>query len=215
MGGRTESSSSSVIMGGAGSQRFIYDVAFGKASPQTFSAVLTGGTVPKLIRYEYVDASGNLRLDGSANITATNTVVTLQPTSMISINKHWMAGSVGISDQLVIRMGTLNNTAYTICHSDVDDYNNGVVTVPNGYIGYLTNISVYSPAAAFMAVVKWDENSYRSVTYPFYNASQQNFSSGFNGSLGGIYTAGESIGFSRITTVGASICNGMFTLEPI
>jgi hypothetical protein len=215
MGGRTESSSASVLLGGTGSSAFIYGFTFGKASAQPFSAVLTAGTVPKLIRYEYVDASGNLRLDGSANITALNTVVTLQPTNMISVNKHWMAGSVGTADQLVIRVGTVNAAGSTICHSDVDDYNNGVVTVPNGYIGYLTNISMFTPSQCFLAVVKWDVDSYRSVSYPFYNTSNQNIVAGFNGSLGGIYTAGESIAFSRITPMGASICNGMFTLEPI
>jgi hypothetical protein len=215
LSGRTDSAASSVIMGGTGSSKYIYEVAFGKASPQSFSAVLTGGTVPKLIRYEYVDTSGNLRLDGSANITALNTVVTLQPTSMISINKHWMAGSVGASDQVVIRFGTTNTSAHTICHSDVDDYNNGVITVPNGYIGYLTNIGIFTPSAAFLAVVKWDENSYRSVSYPFYSPANATFSSGYNGSFGGIYTAGESIAFSRISAIGASIAVGMFVLEPI
>jgi hypothetical protein len=215
LSGRTDSSASSVIMGGTGSSKYIYDVAFGKASPQSFSAVITGGFVPRTINYHYVDTSGNLQTNGTALITALNTPVTLSPASMISINKHWMVGNVGTSDQLVIRFGTTNTSANTICHSDVDDYNNGVITVPNGYIGYLTNIGQFSPAVCFFGVVKWDENSYRSITYPFYNSSQQSFSSGYNGSLGGIYTAGESIAFSRITAMGASIAVGMFVLEPI
>jgi hypothetical protein len=215
LSGRTESGAASVIMGGTGSSRFIYDVTFGKASPQAFSAVLTGGSINRIINYHYVNTDGVLKTDGTALLTALNTPVTLSPATMISINKHWMVGSVGASDQVVIRMGTLNNAAYTICHSDVDDYNNGVITVPNGYIGYLTNINVFSPSTCFFGVVKWDVDSYRSVTYPFYNQTNQNFSSGYNGSLGGIYTAGESIAFSRITAQGATIANGMFVLEPI
>jgi hypothetical protein len=73
----------------------------------------------------------------------------------------------------------------------------------------------FTPTACFMSVVKWDVDSYRSVTYPFYNPSNSNISSGSNGSLGGIYTAGESIAFCRGTAMGASIAVGMFVLEPI
>jgi len=216
LSGRTESGASNVIMGGAGSSKLIYDVAFGKASPQTFSAVITAGTgFPKTIRYEYVNSDGVLKTDGSISISAVNTVVNLTPSSIISVNKHWIAGTVGSTDQVVIRFGTTNTVANTICHSDVDDYNNGVITVPNGYIGYLTNIGPFSPTACFFGVIKWDENSYRSVSYPFYNQSNTDISSGYNGSLGGIYTAGESIAFSRITAMGASIAVGMFVLEPI
>ncbi len=176
------------------------------------------GTLPKLIRYEYVDASGNLRLDGSANITALNTVVTLQPTSMISINKQWINGTVGIggnNDQLLIRVGTANTAGNTIYASDLDDVYNGVLTVPNGYIGYLTNINVFSPSPCFFNIMKWDEFGIRSNTYTFYNTSNQHFASGYNGSLGGIYTAGESIGIQKVSAVGASIAGGTFVLEPI
>jgi D-ribose pyranose/furanose isomerase RbsD len=215
LSGRTESGAANVIMGGTGSSKLIYDVAFGKASPQAFSAVLTGGSINRIINYHYVNTEGVLKTDGTALLTALNTPVTLSPATMISINKHWMVGTVGASDQVVIRFGTTNTAANTICHSDVDDYNNGVITVPNGYIGYLTNIGQYSPTGCFFSVVKWDVDSWRSVTYPFYNASQQSFTSGHNGSLGGIYTAGESIAFSRVTAMGASIAVGMFVLEPI
>ena len=215
LSGRTESGAGNVIMGGTGSSKLIYDVAFGKASPQAFSAVLTGGSINRIINYHYVDTDGVLKTDGTALLTALNTPVTLSPATMISINKHWMVGSVGANDQVVIRFGTTNTPANTICHTDVDDYNNGVITVPNGYIGYLTNIGQFSPTGCFFNVVKWDVDSYRSVTYPFYNASQQSFTSGHNGSLGGIYTAGESIAFCRVTAMGASIAVGMFVLEPI
>jgi hypothetical protein len=214
LSGRTDSSVANVIMGGTGSSKYIYDFTFGKASPQSFSAIMSSGTVPKNIRFEYVDGSGNLRLDGSANITALNTVVTLG-TNIISINKQWINGSVGTADQLLIRVGTANTTVNTIASSDIDDVYNGVITVPNGYIGYLTNMSVFSPTGCWFNIMKWDENSIRSNTYGFLNSANQHFASGYNGSLGGIYTAGESIAIQRVTAAGACLAIGMFVLEPI
>ena len=216
VGGRTESAGSNVIMGGTGSEQWIYTYTFGKANPQTFLAIMTAGTVPRVIRYEYVDASGNLRLDGSANITTLNTPVTLG-TNIISVNKQWMTGSVGSTDALSIRVQS-NLLVNTLNRTAVDDYANGVFTVPNGYIGYLVNMNMYFPATGWMAIVKWDANSSRSITYSMFNpgnASVSNVLGGDNGSLGGIYTAGESFAFSRLSAMGASLIGGTFVLEPV
>jgi hypothetical protein len=126
-----------------------------------------------------------------------------------------MTGTIAASDQVLIRVGLSNNAANTIASSDIDDTYNGVLTVPNGYIGYLTSISVFTPSQGWINVMKWDTTSALSTTYQFYNTSNQHFSSGFNGSIGGIYTAGESIALQRVTALGASVACGMFTLEPI
>ena len=115
---------------------------------------------------------------------------------------------------MVIRIGTANNSANTIASADVDDYYNGVITVPNGYIGYLTNFSLFTPSPAFVFVLKWDALGNRSVVFNHYNSANAPIPSGANGSIGGIFTAGESIAFGK-SAVGASVMCGNFVLEPI
>ena len=115
---------------------------------------------------------------------------------------------------MLIRVGTGNTAVNTIATSDVNDYYNGVITVPNGYIGYLTNFSMFSPAPAYYFVLKWDVNGVRSMGYIHYNGANTSQVSGSNGSFGGIYTAGESIAFGKSAT-GASLVCGNFVLEPI
>jgi hypothetical protein len=213
LSGRSESGAEGVIMGGTGSQKYIYDFTFGKATLQVFSAIQSGGSVPRTIKFHYVDYNGDLQTNGTATFTTLNTVVTLLP-NMISINKFWIDGDVGASEQVLIRVGTGNTAVNTIASADYNDYYNGVITVPNGYIGYLSQFSLYTPGATWVCVVKWDENSIRSVVYNHFNGANAPVSSGFNGSIGGIFTAGESIAFQR-GAVGASTICGNFVLEPI
>jgi hypothetical protein len=212
--GRSESTSAAVIMGGTGSQRFIYDNTFGKATPQTFSAILAAGSgSPRTLRYHYVNSLGDLKTDGSISVNnSTNTNLT--PSNIISINKFWIDGAVGLNEQVLIRVGTVNNAAFTIYSADFDDYYNGVITVPNGYIGYLTQFSPLTPTAMYLYVYKWDENSNRTMVYNHFNGGNVPVCSGSNGSIGGIFTAGESIAFGK-SGGGASIYCGNFVLEPI
>jgi hypothetical protein len=213
LSGRSESGSQSVIMGGTGSQKFIYDFTFGKATPQTFSAIQSGGSVPRTIKYHYVDYNGDLQTNGTATFTVLNTLVTLLP-DMISINKFWIDGVVGLSEQVLIRVGTGNTAGNTIASADNNDYYNGVITVPNGYIGYLTQFSMYSPSPIWFQVQKWDETSIRSVVYSHLNSANAPVSSGYNGSIGMILTAGESVCFSKDASGASTIC-GNIVLEPI
>jgi hypothetical protein len=215
LSGRSESGAASVIMGGTGSQKFIYDFTFGKNNPQTFSAILsaTSGT-PRTLKYHYVDSLGDLKTDGSITISTT-AVTNLTPSNIISINKYWINGDVGISEQALIRVGNLNNNAiFTIASTDYNDYYNGVITCPNGYIMYLTQFSIFTPSPMYMYVIKWDENSIRSVVYTHFNSANAPVCSGSNGSIGGIFTAGESIAFAK-GFGGASIITGNVVLEPI
>jgi hypothetical protein len=214
LSGRSESAAEAVIMGGSGSSAFNFAFTFGKANPQTFSAILSGGGVPRTIRYHYIDSLGDLKTDGSITINALNTVVNLTPTNMISVNKFWINGTVQASEQVLIRVGTSNTPANTIASADYNDYYNGVITVPNGYIGYLSQFSLYTPSGMFVYVNKWDENSIRSLVYTHFNGANAAVSSGFNGSIGMILTAGESIAFAK-GAGGAGIICGNFVLEPI
>jgi len=214
LSGRSESVAQAVIMGGTGSQKFIYDFTFGKATPQTFSAILaaTSGT-PRTLKYHYVDSLGVLRTDGSISVNnSTNTNLT--PSTIISINKFWIDGAVGLNEQVLIRVGAANTAINTIASADNNDYYNGVVTIPNGYIGYLSQFSMYSPTAIWFQVQKWDENSIRSVVYTHHNAANQGIASGANGSIGMILTAGESVCFSKDAS-GSSTITGNIVLEPI
>ena len=214
LSGRTESAAQSVIMGGTGSQKFIYDFTFGKATAQTFSAILGAGSgSPRNLRYHYVDSLGDLKTDGSITINAT-TAVTLLPLNIISVNKFWINGSVGLSEQVLIRVGAANTAINTIASADNNDYYNGVVTIPNGYIGYLSQFSVYSPSAIWFQVQKWDETSIRSVVYSHFNGANAPVCSGANGSIGMIFTAGESVCFSKDAS-GSSTVTGNIVLEPI
>jgi hypothetical protein len=215
LAGRSESGAEGVIMGGTGSQRFIFDNVFGKANPQNFAAVLTASfTTSRTLKYHYVDSLGDLKTDGSITISTT-AVTNLTPSNIISINKYWINGDVGISEQALIRVGNLNNNAiFTIASTDYNDYYNGVITCPNGYIMYLTQFSIFTPSPMYMYVIKWDENSIRSVVYTHFNSANAPVCSGSNGSIGGIFTAGESIAFAK-GFGGASIITGNVVLEPI
>jgi hypothetical protein len=66
----------------------------------------------------------------------------------------------------------------------------------------------------YIYVIKWDENSIRTVVYTHFNGGNVPVCSGSNGSIGGIFTAGESIAFAK-SSGGASIVCGNFILEPI
>jgi hypothetical protein len=215
LAGRSESTSAAVIMGGTGSQAFIYGFTFGKATPQPFSAIMAiGSAVPRTIKYHYINSLGDLKTDGSITINNTNTVVNLTPSNIISVNKHWIDGVVGTTEQVLIRVGTVNAAGSTIASADFDDYYNGVITVPNGYIGYLTQFSPFTPTAMYIYVYKWDETSIRTMVYNHYNGGNVPVCSGSNGSIGGIFTAGESIAFGK-SGGGASVVCGNFVLEPI
>jgi hypothetical protein len=214
LSGRSESGAQAVIMGGTGSQKFIYDFTFGKATPQTFSAILSAGTTTsRTLKYHYVNNLGDLKTDGSITISTTANV-NLTPSNIISINKFWIEGVIGLTEQALIRVGTGNTAINTIASTDNNDYYNGVITVPNGYIGYLTQFSVYSPSAIWFQVQKWDENSNRIVVYSHLNGANAPVQSGYNGSIGMIFTAGESIAFSKDASGASTIC-GNFVLEPI
>ena len=213
--GQNATNTASMILGGTGCGVVITSYAFGKVNARQYTVVAAvGSAVPRTLKYHYVDSDGVLQTNGSVLMSATNTVYSLG-TNIISINKHWQEGSLGTNDAYLIRIGSFNTPLNTVGSADVDDYYNGILTVPNGYIGYLTNFNALSPTATFFSVVKWDENGNRYITWSANNVSTSSQQSGHNGSLGGIFTAGESIAIVRNAALASSVGGGMFILEPI
>jgi hypothetical protein len=91
---------------------------------------------------------------------------------------------------------------------------NGVITVPNGYVGYLTNMNVLNNTGTYIIVFKWDVNGVRSTQYQYFNSANANLTSGYNGNLG-YFTAGESITAGHTGTSSGAIMYGTFVLEKI
>ena len=210
---------SNMLLGGVGCTASVSTFTFGKANPQAFSAIMTSGVVsvavPKTIKYHYTDTNGNLQTDGSVSITGLN-IHTLIGNNRMSINKAWIV-SPAATDVLHVRVGNTSvaTATTTVCTSKIDEQYNGIITVPTGYIGYLSAANVYSPTPSWMGTLKWEEDGSRNVSWLAYNTGNQVHTGGYGGSIGGIYYPGETIGLARFTSMVGGAMGGMFVLEPI
>jgi len=213
--GTNATNGSFALLGAYGCTLGIGSFGFGLVNPRQYSVILVAGSaVPRTLKYHYVNNLGELKTDGSVVMSATNTPYSLG-TNIVTINKHWQDGSLGQNDSYHIRIGIANSVGNTIAGADYDDYYNGMITVPNGYIGYLTNYNVWTPAQAWMSTLKWEADGNRYISWTSYNTVNQPHQSGHNGSIGGIYYPGETIGMTRSTAMAGGVAGGMFVLEPI
>ena len=210
---------SNMLLGGVGCTASVSRFTFGKSNPQAFSAIMTSGVVPKTVRFHYTDANGNLQTNGSITINELNINTVLASMSVnpiMSVNRVWIVNPAA-TDVLHVRVGNtfFAIAANTICTSKIDEQYNGIITVPNGYIGYLSAVNTYSPSASWMGTLKWEEDGSRTVSWLAYNTGNQVHTGGYGGSIGGIYYPGETIGMARFISMAGGAMGGMFVLEPI
>ena len=209
--GKSTSASANRIFGGPSCTAAFDAFSFGKANPKTWQGVLDGST-PKTIIYDYVNALGNLVPDATATLTTTASQI--GPTNgIISINRFRFLVSFGTSDVLYLIPGS-STKSNSMAGGSFSETLNGVITVPNGYVGYLTSINVYNNTAAYICVFKWDINGIRSTPYTYFNNTNANITSGFNGNLG-FFTAGESFALGHANAAGGANSYGTFVLEAI
>jgi hypothetical protein len=108
-----------------------------------------------------------------------------------------------------------NSSVNAVAGQDQNQYCIGTFTVPNGYIGYISHLTSTVAAATNIQIVKWDVNGIRSVVYRFNNTGNADLAAGYEGALGGIFYAGETVAFSNQTAVAGKSCFANMILKSI
>lgn len=198
----------------------LYDYGFPNA--RTYVASLSGGAPSCLLYIDYVNSSGDL-VENAGAYTVVNTTTTLNWTTLPSMIgppiKFRTSANIGntVNTGYVLYISPVTNTNRAICHSSIANYGIGVFTIPNGYIGYISAITAGYSTAGSLIMVKWDVNGIRQVVYKINIGSTLNIvvSAGYEGMLGGIFVAGESIAFTNNLATTNKLVQASITLRPI
>ena len=184
---------------------------FGLANARVHYGGTSGGT-NRDAYIDYVDSEGEL-VENAGPYTFNNTTYYTLP-SMIAPIKFRLTTNLA-AGQAVYISTTANSSVTAVAGQDQNQYCIGTFTVPNGYIGYISHLTSTVAAATNIQIVKWDVNGIRSVVYRFNNTGNADFSSGYEGSLGGIFYAGETVAFSNQTAVAGKSCFANMILKSI
>jgi hypothetical protein len=195
---------------------------YGLANPRTYWASLSGGTPSTLLYIDYVNSSGNLvENEGGFTLVATDNTTnwTLLPSMIGTPIKFRTSTAIGdtVNTGYGLFISPVTNRNRSICHSSIANYGIGVFTIPNGYIGYITSLTAGYATAGSVIMVKWNVDGIRHVVYKINIETSLNIvvSSGFEGTLGGIFVAGESIAFTNNLGTSAKLVQASITLKPI
>ena len=184
---------------------------FGLANPRIYYlSVPTGYTVPRTIKYAYIDSSGNEQ-SSTQVISVVNTYYSLP--SAISVNQFSLSGgnaNIGASDYVMLSttntLPSVTNTSLVGSISATRNQYNGVFTCPNNAIAMITQIDAFCGTAFdYVYMNIWDASGNRSMVgqYIIYNNTIPNMRASGGGDyscLGRIITAGESVAFSTSST---------------
>jgi hypothetical protein len=196
---------------------------YGLANPRVYYASLSTGTPNCNLFIDYIDGTtGNLVESAVAFpvvATGNTTNWTLLPSMIGGPIKFRTSASIGdtVNTANTLYISPVTNTNRSICSSNLANYGVGVFTIPNGYIGYITAITAGYATAGSVIMVKWDVNGIRQVVYKVNVETSLNIvvSAGYEGMLGGIFTAGESIAFTNNLGTAGKLVQASITLRPI
>jgi len=201
---------------------------YGLANPRVYYASLSGGAPNNNLFIDYIDAINGDLVESALAFpvvnTSNNTNWTLLPSMIGPPIKIRTSASVGSTTNTghTLYISPDTNTNRGICCINISNYGIGVFTIPNGYIGYISSVNAGFNADSNLILVKWDVNGVRQVVYKFSlttSTSSPSFnlsiSSGYEGSLGGIFTAGESVAFTNNIVVSNKTVQAVMTLRKI
>jgi len=186
-----------LIIGSATTGQAVSSASFNFGGTMTFWAVLAvAGS--KNITVNYVDASGELRTSVSTPINGT-TATSLG--TFKSILDFSLSSTIASGDALFIgtssTVATLKQTS--VYYEDINQKLVGAVTIPNGYVGYITNLTSQTSTASNITLNRWNSSLVRTSVWRVRNEGNIYVSSGYEGALGGILTAGDTLAFSAQT----------------
>ena len=201
---------------------------YGLANPRVYYASLSGGAPNNNLYIDYIDATNGDLVESNLAFpvvnTANNTNWTLLPSMIGPPIKIKTSSAVGSSTNTgyTLYISPDTNTNRGICCINISNYGIGVFTIPNGYIGYISSVNAGFNADSNLILVKWDVNGVRQVVYKFSlttSTSSPSFnlsiSSGYEGSLGGLFTAGESVAFTNNIVVSNKTVQAVMTLRKL
>lgn len=190
--------------------------SFGLANPRPYYARTTTGTPTTTLTYDYVNSSGDLVENATASVSNTAWTTLATSVSIIKFTTSTTIGSVLDSTQS-LSISPATDTNKSICHSSIANYGVAVFTIPNGYIGYITAITAGYSTAGSLIMVKWDVNGVRQPIYKVNIETSLNIviPAGYEGMIGGIFTAGESIAFTNNLTTANKLVQASITLKSL
>ena len=182
------------VVGIAGGQNTIVDYrtftfgVAGLAYPIYFNSTNTTRT----LIYDYVNSSGNLIENATLTLTANSWIAT---PNILGINKWTVTPQFAFNSADVVFMSVTQASTGSIGSKSVSSYMNGIITIPNGYIGYVTNIVSLVSATNNVVLQIWDTNGTRTDAIEFPNTGYYQYSAPYFGGFSGVLTAGMACAF--------------------
>ena len=193
------STANSLIIGSATVAQVTSSAAFNFGGTMQFWAVLgSGGS--RSITFDYVDASGNIQTTTADNI---NSSTTISLGTFKSILDFRLSSSIVSGETLYIGTSSVVNTLKerSVYYEDINQKLVGAITIPNDYIGYITNLTSQTNTASNITLNRWNSSGVKSAVWRVNNQGNVNINSGYDGTLGGIFNAGDTLAFSAQTAV--------------
>ena len=188
-----------LIIGNATAGQAVSSSSFNFGGSMTFYAVL-GASGTKNIIFDYVDSSGNFATSASTGINGT-TATSLG--TFRSILDFRLDSTVASGDALYIgtssTVATLKQTS--LYGEDINQKLIGAITIPSGYIGYITNLTSLVASATGIQLNRWNTAGVRSAVWRVNNTGNIYINSGYEGTIGGVFTAGDTLVYSGQSAV--------------
>jgi len=186
--------------------------SFGTANPREHWAVLVSPGINTLV-YQYIDGSGNISQVDSVAISGTP----ISLGTFVSLLSFRLTNAITGTQKLQIGLASdIENLRKTSLYSeDINQKCQAVFTIPNGYIGYISNLVSNVPTTTNVNINKWTAAGVRSTVWRATNASNMYLSSGYEGTLGGVFNAGESIAFGIQTAAAGKSVFGNLVLKSL
>jgi hypothetical protein len=219
--GRSTNNVNNAMMGSAGSTFTIFDISNfgGWAAAKTFYGRLTGiGQTTTTITYDYVRKSDFALVEG-ATINLNTSAYSVLANDIISINRSYASSRYqSVNDEYHLAYSqskTVATNGYVVIDNVIQD-DSSFVTIPAGYIGWISQLTAYSSASTQFGVIKWSGTvQSRETVYSIYVASNFSTITGNTGSLGGIFYPGDTIGILRTVASAQSYISCNIVIQSI
>ncbi len=186
--------------------------SFGK-TPQVFYA--QGNTNSLNLLYSYVDSSCNLVPNVSLPLTtASNTYSLAGGAAIFCVLKFEIIESNNSANCSIYYSSTTNVTTRVGFWSS-NNYWNGLIMVPNGWVGRITNLYLYSVVSQQFLIYKYNNRNYFKQIMATYNGITNSIVPVGGDSIGGIIEAGELVLISRTTMTTETQFSGCITMEQV
>jgi len=207
------STANSLIIGAATAAQVTSSAAFNFGGTMQFWAVLgSGGS--RSITFDYVDSSGNIQTTTVDNI---NSSTTISLGTFKSILDFRLSSGIVSGETLYIGTSGVVSTLKerSVYYEDINQKLIGAITIPTGYIGYITNLTSQVASASNITLNRWNSSGIRSAVWRVNNQGNVNINSGYEGALGGIFTAGDTLAFSAQSAVASKSIVSNLVLKSI